>query len=138
MMRISICIYLPIIFCFIVPLNAQVVEKEEQPPWFFYWPTENPDNFNYSDMGNSTFTNSGDLQRRSNVDVNRELQENRQSADSDSANINVENIERNTENVSRPVSSSSLIKWVDDKGVTHVTNNINSVPEQYRSQVGLK
>ncbi|MEE9193759.1 MAG: hypothetical protein V3U21_04405, partial [Thermodesulfobacteriota bacterium] len=41
-----------------------------------------------------------------------------------------------TSNVSsRPTSSSPLIKWVDDKGVVHVTNNPNSIPDKYKDQI---
>ena len=31
--------------------------------------------------------------------------------------------------------SSNMIRWVDDNGVTHITNNIGSVPAKYRDQI---
>ena len=31
--------------------------------------------------------------------------------------------------------SSSMIRWVDDEGVTHITNNVGSVPAKYRDQI---
>jgi len=35
----------------------------------------------------------------------------------------------------RKDTSGELVKWVDDKGVTHYVNDISKVPEQYRDQV---
>ena len=35
----------------------------------------------------------------------------------------------------RKSGSSKIIRWVDDEGITHITNNVGSVPAKYRSQV---
>ena len=55
---------------------SQVATQPVQPPWYFYWPTENSDNFEYSELGNSSLSGGNSFQRRSNVEVNKkEVQE---------------------------------------------------------------
>jgi hypothetical protein len=124
------------ILCFFTLAFSQEQTQTEQPPWFFYWPTEDPDNFNYSGLGNSTFSGGSNLERRSNIEVNKQ-DEPRQSDVRTSNPVDVSTAEDNTNAVSRPPSSVTMHKWVDDQGVTHVTNNINSIPVKYRDQLNM-
>jgi len=62
------------IFTLAFSANAQVSTQPVQPPWYYYWPTENADNFQYSELGNSSLRSGNGLQRRSNIDVNKQLE----------------------------------------------------------------
>ncbi|MGI9534109.1 MAG: hypothetical protein ACR2NW_04090 [Thermodesulfobacteriota bacterium] len=118
---------------------SQVATQPVQPPWYFYWPSENADNFEYSELGNSSLSGGNSFQRRSNVEVNKkEDQEKGITAPSDpntstSVDVEIDTTENNFD--TRVPSSSSIIKWVDDKGVVHVTNEPGTIPEKYRDQV---
>jgi len=122
------------ILCFFTLAFSQEQTQAERPPWFFYWPTEDPDNFNYSGLGNSTFSGGGNQERRSNIEVNKQVEPKQSGALKSPPDSSGSTIEDNTNDVTRPVSSATMHKWVDDQGVTHVTNNINSIPEKYREQ----
>ena len=123
------------ILCFFtLAFSQEQPQAEQPPPWFFYWPTEDPDNFNYSGLGNSTFSGGGNQERRSNIEVNKQVEPKQPGALKSPPDTSGSTIEDNTNNISRPVSSATMHKWVDDQGVTHVTNNINSIPEKYREQ----
>jgi len=82
--------------------------------------------------------------RPSNREVNKRAEEKRaenQSNKNPQQNQAVEEIvvddDVAVENFSGTPSSgsSSMIRWVDDQGVTHITNNIGSVPAKYRDQI---
>jgi len=134
-MKLLVNTYLMVfILCFFTLAFSQEQTQTEQPPWFFYWPTEDPDNFNYSGLGNSTFSGGSNLDRRSNIEVNKQVEPKQPGALKSPQDSSGSTIEDNTNNTSRPVSSAKMHKWVDDQGVTHVTNNINSIPEKYRDQ----
>ncbi len=126
-----------IVSIFIIALafsvNAQVSTQPAQPPWYYYWPTENADNFENSRLGTSSLGSGNNLQRRSNIEVNKqeEAGEPPNYAPSQPAEIDEPAVNVN----SRPTSSSTLIKWTDDKGVVHVTNNPSSVPDKYKDQI---
>ena len=131
-----------LILCLSTLAYSQVATQPVQPPWYFYWPTENADNFEYSELGNSSLRGGNTFQRKSNVEVNKKVEEEEGitalSAPDTSTSIDVE-IDADTAGNSlgsRPVSSSPIYKWVDDEGVVHVTNEIGSIPEKYRDQVG--
>lgn len=117
-------------------VSAQVGTQPVQPPWYYYWPTENADNFQNSDLGTSSL-GSGNLQRRSNIDVNKRKEEEKSPGYAPNQPPPIEaDISQPPVNVnSRPASSSALIKWTDDKGVVHVTNDPNSVPDKYKDQI---
>ncbi len=117
--------------------NAQVSTQPVQPPWYYYWPTENADNFEYSELGNSSLRSGNNLQRRSNIEVNKQEEQGESSnyVPNQPDTIDVDLSEPTVNTSSRPVSSSTLIKWVDDKGVVHVTNNPNSIPDKYKDQI---
>ena len=124
-----------ILTIFIISLTfsayAQVSTQPVQPRWYYYWPSEDPNNFQYSELGSSSLSSGQGLQRRSNIDVNK------QETEEESLNNPSDTIEAEPSvNVnSRPTSSSKLIKWVDDNGVVHVTNNPNSIPDKYKDQI---
>ena len=140
-MKTLICsIILILLFCMSTSGFSQVATQPEQPPWFFYWPTEDPDNFQYSGLGTSSLSGANSFERRSNVDINRRSEsEVGDSADTaaiePSTSIDVDTEVSGNDVDSRPASSAGMIKWVDDEGVVHVTNNIGSIPEKYRDQV---
>lgn len=131
--------YIITIFLFSVAFsaNAQVSTQPAQPPWYYYWPTENADNFQYSELGNSSLRSGNSLQRRSNVEVNKQAEQEEPSnyVPNQPDTVDVDLSEPQVNINSRPVSSSTLIKWVDDKGVVHVTNNPDSVPDKYKDQI---
>lgn len=59
-MKILVSTFLMVfILCFFTLAFSQEQTQAEPPPWFFYWPTEDADNFNYSGLGNSTFSGGG-------------------------------------------------------------------------------
>jgi len=125
------------ILAFSFSANAQVSTQPVQPPWFYYWPTEDADNFQNSRLGSSSLGSGGSLQRRSNIEVNKQdvTSESQDYVPSQPATIDADLSQPTPNAVSRPISSSTLIKWVDDKGVVHVTNNPNSIPEKYKDQI---
>ncbi len=131
--------YLITVFMFAIafPVNAQVDTQPVQPPWFYYWPTEDADNFQNSQLGTSSLGSGNSLQRKSNIEVNRQEPKPESSGyvPNKPSQIDADLSGQTLNTSSRPVSSSTLIKWVDDKGVVHVTNNPNSVPEKYRDQI---
>jgi len=137
-MKILVNAYLMVfILCFFTLAFSQEQLQTEQPPWFFYWPTENPDNFNYSGLGNSTFSGGSNLERRSNIEVNKQVEPKQSGALKSPPDSSGSKIEDNTNDATRPASSATMHKWVDDQGVTHVTNNINSIPVKYRDQLNM-
>lgn len=125
--------------CMSAAAFSQVATQPAQPPWFFYWPSEDPDNFQYSGLGSSSLSGANRFERRSNVEVNRRVEEEEENTANTSAIEPPTSIEVDTETAgnidSRPASGSSIFKWVDDDGVVHVTNNLGSIPEKYRNQV---
>ena len=125
------------IFALAFSANAQVSTQPVQPPWYYYWPTENADNFQYSELGNSSLSSGSGLQRRSNIDVNKQEVQGESSnyVSNQPDTIDVDLSEPTVNVSSRPTNSSPLIKWVDDKGVVHVTNNPNSIPDKYKDQI---
>ena len=134
----SIIFFLAI--CLPLPAFSQVATQPAQPPWYFYWPTEDPDNFQYSGLGSSSLSGTNNFQRRSNVEINKRAEEEAGNSTESAAIDPSTSIDVDTEitgnNIdSRPASSSNIFKWVDDEGVVHVTNNLGSIPEKYRDQV---
>lgn len=125
--------------CVSTLVYSQVETQPVQPPWFFYWPTENPDNFQYSELGNSSLTGGSTFQRRSNVEVNKRISEEEEisapTAPEVPTTIDIEIDTAENSLASRPPSSSQMFKWVDDEGVVHVTNDQGSIPEKYRDQI---
>lgn len=117
---------------------SQQPAEPVQPPWFYYWPTEDPDNFQKSELGSSTLGAGSGLQRRSNIEVNRRQQEGESlnNIPGPAGSIEEDLDQPVVDESSRPPSSTRLIKWVDDKGVVHVTNDPGSIPEKYRDQIG--
>ena len=129
-------------------LNAQEDSSAEsdQAPWYFYWPQEDPDNFSLSTMGSRTeeSTQSGSTfstkkaERRSNVDVNRPKESKKNSKiDTTAVDEYIAEVESVNQQGSAPTQgdSSNIYKWVDGNGEVHVTNNPDSIPQEYRNQV---
>ena len=134
-MKTLICsIILILLFCMSTSGFSQVATQPEQPPWFFYWPTEDPDNFQLSGLGSSSLSGANSFQRRSNAEVNKRAEQEEENIADPSTPIDVDTEITGKEIDSRPASGSSMVKWVDDEGVVHVTNNIGSIPEKYRDQ----
>ena len=91
-------------------------------------------NFENSRLSTSSLGTGDSLQRRSNIEVNKQPEETEIPANQPAA-IDTDFPEPSVNVNSRPVSSSRLIKWTDDDGVVHVTNNPDSVPEKYKDQI---
>ena len=101
-----------------------------QPPWFFYWPSEDANNFENSTLSPSTLDRS-DVQRRSNVDVNKPREEREQTTQRAPQQIT------QPESVHQP-SANPVYSWTDDNGQTHFTNNPDNIPQKYRDQAVKK
>jgi len=139
-MKILINTYLIIFTLFFCALaSSQESQEPVQPPWFYFLPTEDPDNFNYSNLGISTIRGGNTSQRRSNIEVNKKVEpkepKDAQSAQklSTSTDVHIDDTANSFD--SRPASSSNIYKWVDDQGVVHITNYIGSIPEKHWDQV---
>ena len=121
----------------------------EQAPWFYYWPQEDADNFNYSTMGTTNVESSqagsslgqGQTNRRSNLEVNQptERPQNTQP-DNNAVDEYIAEVESIKKQGSPPAKSggSNMYKWVDGNGEIHVTNNPNNIPEEYKDQVSVR
>lgn len=77
------------------------------------------------------------LQRKSNLEVNKKKEQGESSnyVPNLPDSLGVDLTEPPVNVGSRPPSSSKIIKWVDDNGVVHVTNNPNSIPAKYKDQI---
>lgn len=132
----------PIICCvFLFLLITSKVYSQDtaapppQPPWYFYWPKEDPENFQKSTLGESTLNKS--RKRRSNVEVNRPKKEKIKDIQTPSSTEGGTETETTFEPDSTPipVSDNPIYKWKDENGVMHMTNDLGSVPAKYRDQV---
>ena len=125
--------------CMFTSAYSQVATQPAQPPWYFYWPTENPDNFEYSELGRSSLGGGNTFRRKSNVEVNKKAGDQEEitslPAPDPSTAIDVEIGAAENSFNARPGGSTEMYKWVDDDKVVHVTNEIGSIPEKYRDQV---
>lgn len=122
-----------------------VIQGESEPPWYYYWPDENLDPFGLSSLGEegggSTFGKS--TERRSNLQVNPPMREQKQyevQGDDLKKSPPVEDTPSSEESISvgapsAPAKKGPIYKWVDDKGVKHVTNDIGSVPPEYLNKI---
>jgi len=83
--------------------------------------------------------------RPSNLDVNKSIQD-KKLKDQEQTNdqevnknqpetIEEEAIKYSEVSRSKPKNRSNMIKWVDEDGVQHISNNIGSVPPQYHDQI---
>ncbi len=144
----------------IMPLSFTVAFAQDAPepefPDYIVRPSEDLNPYGLSSLGTTTEEGAindaaGSLgsstgSRPSNVEINKSINEKKaQEAEEAKAQeasnnqpvqtIEEEAIEYNSVSNSRPKSSSGMIKWVDDNGVQHITNNVGSVPPQYRDQI---
>ncbi len=149
-----------IIALLLLPLSYTVTFSQDAPapefPDYIVRPSEDLNPYGLSSLGTTTEEGAIDdaagslgnktSNRPSNLDVNKSIQEKKlkeqeeAKAQEPSNNQPVETIEEeaieyNSVSNSRPKSSSGMIKWVDDNGVQHITNNVGSVPPQYRDQI---
>jgi hypothetical protein len=118
-----------------------------EPPWYYYWPDENLNPFGMSSLGNegggSTFGKS--TERPSNLQVNPPMREQMQDevqGDDLTKNPAIEDTLRSEEPISigtpsAAVKKGPIYKWVDDKGVIHVTNDLGSVPPKYLHEITI-
>jgi hypothetical protein len=124
-----------------------VIQGESEPPWYYYWPDENLNPFGMSTLGNegggSTFGKS--TERPSNLQVNPPMQEemqNQENVDDVTNNVPPEDTLSPEESISvgspsAPAKKGPVYKWVDDKGVIHVTNDLGSVPAEYLDKITI-
>lgn len=128
------------------PAEQQKPVVIEQPAYeYFYWPDEDLNNFGLSSMGGGKrgTTMGSESERKSNIEVNASLKSRKEKAsDSEEAPQPGAAVEEtgnpepyeSTSEVRPPASKSRMYEWVDDKGVTHFTNNIGDVPVEYQQQ----
>jgi hypothetical protein len=120
-------------------------QGQSEPPWYYYWPDENLNSFGMSTLGNegggSTFGKR--TERPSNLQVNpptREQMQNQENLDDVTNNAPLEDTLSSEESISvgspsAPAKKGPVYKWVDDKGVLHVTNELGSVPTKYLDSI---
>lgn len=125
-----------------------IVNIQEQPYKYYYWPDEDLNNFGLSSMGSgkSGTTLGSSSERRSNLEVNAPGRPDKAQEDGPES---PERSESETDSISAPeygddatgtpggdspapVSDSPIYKWVDDEGTLHITNNIGDVPLEYQ------
>ncbi len=147
----------------ILPLSYGVALGQDTPaqpapefPDYIVRPSEDLNPYGLSSLGTTTEDGaindpSGSLgtkttNRPSNREVNESIkdkkqqkteQKNAQQVKQQSSDTVVEEevIQYNEVSTSRPKNSKGMIKWVDNEGIVHITNNIGSVPPQYRDQL---
>ncbi|GIW46999.1 MAG: hypothetical protein KatS3mg078_0876 [Deltaproteobacteria bacterium] len=129
------------------PQGQQQGEQFINPPYF---PQKDLDVFEMSTLGNSGLkqrktesTLTSPTKRKSNLEVNKPRE--KKGSEKDFMEIEVGSIgESRGEEVgesSEEVTYSSLsgggklYRWVDDKGILHVTNDLGSVPAKYRDKI---
>ena len=114
------------------------------------YPRENLDPFGMSTLGSSTdsglrndgSTLSSGMKRRSNLDINKPREKKVIEEETVQQETTFDaGIEGSVEEPVEPAPSLSsggsgnLYKWVDKNGVLHVTNDLGSIPSEYRHQV---
>lgn len=116
--------------------QAQEPVEVMQPAYrWFFWPDEEPENFNLSTMGhgNSGTTMGEKTSRRSNLEVNpmgdSETEENQPVDDQVEQPVEDEFEDINAVPPARPPSDNPVVKWVDEEGNIHITNEPRNVPE---------
>lgn len=128
--------------------SEPIVNIQEQPYKYYYWPDEDLNNFGLSSMGGGkTGTTLGSTsERKSNLEVNAtekpedERQDGAESPedediepDSTTAPDYGDETTGASEDYSpTPASDTPIYKWVDDKGTIHITNNLGDVPLEYQ------
>ncbi|MGI9535301.1 MAG: hypothetical protein ACR2NW_10165 [Thermodesulfobacteriota bacterium] len=122
-------------------------------PDYIVRPSEDLNPYGMSSLGTSTEDGyregSGTLGtkttgRPSNRDVNKKYEEKRAKNKANENKQQTQSIEEieiedtsAVENFSSTPKSgnSNMIRWVDEDGVTHITNNVGSVPAKYRDSI---
>lgn len=152
------------LFLLVLPLTYGISFGQDDPsqpapdfPDYIVRPSEDLNPYGLSSLGTTTEEGAIDdaagslgtttSNRPSNRDVNKAIADKKaQEAEKEKANqsersqdqtevIEEEEIDYRDVSSSRVKGSSNMIKWVDDKGVVHITNNVGSVPPQYRDQI---
>lgn len=151
-----------VIALLILPLSYTVSIAQDAPsqpapefPDYIVRPSEDLNPYGLSSLGTTTEEGAIDdaagslgsktSNRPSNLDVNKSIQDKKnqeleEAKAQEVQNQQVETIEEEAiqyddVSSSRSKSKSGMIKWVDDNGVQHITNNVGSVPPQYRDQI---
>lgn len=146
----------------ILPLSFTVSYAQSSPaqpppefPDYIVRPSEDLNPYGLSSLGTTTEEGAindaaGSLgsrtsNRPSNLEVNKSIQDKKlkeqQEAKAQEVDqkqlktIQEEAIEYNDVSSSKPKNRSGMIKWVDENGVQHISNNVGSVPSQYRDQI---
>ena len=123
-------------------------------PEYIVKPSEDLNPYGLSSLDNTTGNDYREGQgslgtktsvRPSNVEVNKKMdaknEEKAKENDKKSEQAEIKDIapQQNTQ-PAKSISSSGkgagkMIKWVDSQGVVHITNNIGSVPAEYRNSI---
>ncbi len=146
----------------ILPLSFTVSYAQSSPsqpppefPDYIVRPSEDLNPYGLSSLGTTTEEGAindaaGSLgsktsNRPSNLEVNKSIQDKKlkeqeqakaQGVDQKQPKIiQEEAIEYNDVSSSKSKNRSGMIKWVDENGVQHISNNVGSVPSQYHDQI---
>lgn len=138
------------------PQPAPAPQSQTQPsdfPDYIVTPKENLDPFGQSSIGDSTTGDdyregAGTLgttrERPSNTELNKRLQEKRKKESESRAEQEEPDIEIDYEtayptgagpDMKSSTPRTTIYRWTDDKGVTHITNDIGSIPSKYMDQI---
>lgn len=128
--------------------SEPIINIQEQPYKYYYWPEEDLNNFGLSSMGNGKGGTSlgRSSERKSNLEVNaprepeeeqRDGAESKEDAGSEPDSVTAPDYGYETtgapeDTSASPASRNPIYKWVDDKGTLHITNNLGDVPPEYQ------
>lgn len=128
--------------------SEPIIDIEEQPYKYYYWPDEDLNNFGLSSMGSGQggTTLGRSSERKSNLEINPrgkpepEKEDDQQVSEEEDENAETilsapttEETETGSDySTSNPPSDSPIYKWVDNEGNLHITNNIGDVPLKYQ------
>jgi len=147
----------------ILPLSYTVSFSQDAPsqpspaefPDYIVRPSEDLNPYGLSSLGTTTeegaindaagSLGSSSGSRPSNLEINKSIQDKKLKEQEEAKaqevgqqqpeTIQEEAIEYNDVSNSRSKNRSGMVKWVDENGVQHITNNVGSVPPQYRDQI---
>lgn len=141
--------------------SSTTQEEMIEPPWFYFWPYENLNPYEYSTLGRSketpeeqvgsTFGRS--IEKPSNIEINKSSSESLKARreqigeeeevektleETTEAGIETGEFGKKEESPRPHTRESKIYRWTDENGVLHLTNDIGSVPQKYRQQVKME
>lgn len=125
--------------------GGPVINVEQKPYEYYYWPDEDLDSFGLSTMGEDSggSTLGKTPRRKSNIEANPpkpaatpEPEEEPEAPSDEAVDTGAEESPAGMETGSETgASGAAFYKWVDEKGNLHITNNIGDVPLEYQQKI---